>query len=209
MKKILLTISCLLFINICYAEENKINLVMKDDTMVYESNLNNNIFINHTDMLPGDSFTDEVKISNNTDKQVKIFFKVKTREQSESANKLLDNITMKLYLDNKLLYNGKVVGIDNGQVNLQNAIELKLFNSNDSAKLKVETSLLPTYDELNADLSKLDFVLYGQYDGKEEEIVPVPITDKNETPYWVFSSIVCLIGIAMIIYSVKSSKKDS
>ena len=205
MKKILLLIVGLLFIIRVNALENYINLVNKNDKVMYESNLKNNEFIHHTDFLPGDSFVDNVRITNNSDKQIKLYLKVKLIDQSKSANNLLDNILMKVYLDNKIIYDGYARGIDynNSGVNLQNVVLLKTFNNSDTAKLKVETSISTEFNDPNADESRFDFVLYGEYDDKEEEIIPVPITDKNEIPTWVFSIIICLIGIFMLLYASK------
>ena len=211
MKKVLLFIICLLFLTNIKAEEKFIKLVNQDDKVVYESNLNNGVFIDHTSMVPGDSYTDEVRLINDSGKQCKVFFQVKTLNQNSKAELLLDNIFMKVYLDNKLIYNGKSKGQDyyNNGISLQNAIELKTFNSSDKALLKVETSLSKEYSEVDGDLSLVNFVFLAQYDDKIEEIIPVPITDKNEVPYWVFSIILCLIGTIMLLYSNKNKKEVS
>ena len=209
MKKIVLLIISLLFIVNVNAQDKIIKLVTKDDKVVYESNLDEDVFINHLSVGPGESYTDSLRITNESGKQVKLFLKVKLLEQSASADNLLDNITMKVYLDNNLIYNGKAKGLDYNSlgVNLQNAVELKTYNSGDSSILKVETGIAYEFDDPDADLSKFRFVLYGQYDDKSEEIIPVPITDDYTIPYWVISLIICLVGVGMVIISKKIDNK--
>ena len=68
MKKVLLLILLLITINFSVvAKENKLYFTESDDRLYYESELlDSNVFMNHTDMIPGSSYVDELIIENGT-----------------------------------------------------------------------------------------------------------------------------------------------
>ena len=74
MKKILLLLILLLTISVS-AKENKLYFVEKDNQIFYESGLyDEKVFMKHTDMVPGSSYTDELLIENGTNKVYKLYF---------------------------------------------------------------------------------------------------------------------------------------
>lgn len=206
MKKIILFIS-LLVLNILpvQAKENKLYFTEENERLYYESKLiNENVFMNHKDMVPGEKFTDELIIENGTKTSYTLFFKVSPREQSQEADELLENIQMKIKLDDKVIYDGKATGLDytNQGINLQKAILLGQFNSSKKSKMIVETKLSEDYDntQLN-ELSYIDWSFYAYYDISKPpvEIIESPNTMKNSFPFTIaLSSILIIIGIIMI-----------
>ena len=158
----------------------------------------------HIDMTPGESFTDELLIENGTNTKYTLYFKVVPREQSAEADELLENIIMKIKLDEEIIYEGKATGLDYTEqgIDLQKAILLGDFTPSKNSKMVVETKLSENYDntELN-EFSYIDWSFYAQYDDSKPpvEIIVSPNTMRNSFPYTiVFSAIIILIGIGIV-----------
>ena len=206
MKKFVLFISlfalCIISVE---AKENKLYFTEENNRLYYESKLiDENIFMKHVDMTPGESFTDELIIENGTNTKYTLYFKIVPREQSAEADELLDNIMMKIKLDDNVIYEGKATGLDYTEqgIDLQKAILLGNFATSKNSKMVVETKLSENYDntEFN-DFSYIDWSFYAQYDDSEPpvEIIASPDTMKNSFPFaFVFSVIIILIGFGII-----------
>lgn len=206
MKKFVLFISlfalCIISVE---AKENKLYFTEENNRLYYESKLiDENIFMKHVDMTPGESFTDELIIENGTNTKYTLYFKIVPREQSAEADELLDNIMMKIKLDDNVIYEGKATGLDYTEqgIDLQKAILLGDFTPSKNSKMVVETKLSENYDntEFN-DFSYIDWSFYAQYDDSEPpvEIIASPDTMKNSFPFaFVFSVIIILIGFGII-----------
>lgn len=206
MKKFVLFISlfalCIISVE---AKENKLYFTEENNRLYYESKLiDENIFMKHVDMTPGESFTDELIIENGTNTKYTLYFKIVPREQSAEADELLDNIMMKIKLDDNVIYEGKATGLDYTEqgIDLQMAILLGNFAPSKNSKMVVETKLSENYDntEFN-DFSYIDWSFYAQYDDSEPpvEIIASPDTMKNSFPFaFVFSVIIILIGFGII-----------
>ena len=206
MKKFVLFISlfalCIISVE---AKENKLYFTEENNRLYYESKLiDENIFMKHVDMTPGESFTDKLIIENGTNTKYTLYFKIVPREQSAEADELLDNIMMKIKLDDNVIYEGKATGLDYTEqgIDLQKAILLGNFAPSKNSKMVVETKLSENYDntEFN-DFSYIDWSFYAQYDDSEPpvEIIASPDTMKISFPFAsVFSVIIILIGFGII-----------
>ena len=209
MRKFILFISLVVLTIIpVYAKENKLYFTESDNRIYYDSKLlDENLFMKHIEMVPGDSYIDELAIENGTNTKYTLYFKVIPREQSREADELLENIKMKIILDDKVVYEGKATGLDyNSQgINLQKAILLGDFTPSKSSKMIVETKLSENYDNTNMrELSYIDWSFYAEYDNSKPpvEIIPSPNTMKNSFPFSItFSIIVVLIGLGIIVYA--------
>lgn len=181
MKKILLLIG-ILFISISnvYAKDNRLYFIEDNDKLYYDSkSFDEELFMNHTDMLPGEIYTDELILENSSKKTYTLYFKIKERQQSEEADSFLNYIDMNIYLDNELIYSGNIKGNNYEDVNLKNAIKLLDIKPNQISNMKVETYLDPSYDNYNNTTnSYIDFEFYSQYD--KEEINTNTNEDKDE-----------------------------
>ena len=206
MKKFVLFISLFaLSVLSVQARENKLYFTEENNRLYYESKLiDEDIFMKHIDMTPGESFTDELLIENGTNTKYTLYFKVVPREQSAEADELLENIIMKIKLDEEIIYEGKATGLDYTEqgIDLQKAILLGDFTPSKNSKMVVETKLSENYDntEFN-DFSYIDWSFYAQYDDSEPpvEIIASPDTMKNSFPFaFVFSVIIILIGFGII-----------
>ena len=206
MKKFILLISLFVFgIISVQAKENKLYFTEDNNRLYYDSKLiDENVFMKHIDMTPGENFTDELYIENGTNTKYTLYFKVSPREQSAEANELLDNIVMRIKLDDKIIYEGKATGLDytDQGINLQNAILLGDFTPSKNSKMVVETKLSENYDNTEfSDFSYIDWSFYAQYDDSEPpvEIIVSPDTMKNSFPFaFVFSVIIILIGLGIV-----------
>lgn len=209
MKKIILILA-LFIVSILsvQAKENKLYFTDYDKHLYYESSLiDEDVFMKHTDMVPGSSFTDELILENGTKTKYTLYFQVKPKKQSNDADEFLENIQMTIKLDDKVIYNGKATGLDynNDGINLQDAILIGEIKPSKKLKMTVETSLSKDYDNTNYDeLSYIDWSFYAQYEDEVSEIVKSPNTMKNSSSYTiVFSIIIILIGITLIINAIK------
>lgn len=209
MKKILLFISMLVFVAPVYARENKLYFTESDDRIYYESKLlDEDVFMKHTEMVPGESFVDELIIENGTNTKYTLFFKVLPKEQSVAADRLLENIIMKISIDDKVVYEGRATGLDytNSGINLQEAILLGDFVPSKESKMVVETMLSEEYsDTINNEFSYVDWAFYAQYEDSEpDEIIKIPNTMNNSfSVIPVFSIIIILLGLSIIFYACK------
>ena len=206
MKKFVLFISLFaLSVLSVQARENKLYFTEENNRLYYESKLiDEDIFMKHIDMTPGESFTDELLIENGTNTKYTLYFKIVPREQSAEADELLENIIMKIKLDEEIIYEGKATGLDYTEqgIDLQKAILLGDFTPSKNSKMVVETKLSENYDntELN-EFSYIDWSFYAQYDDSKPpvEIIVSPNTMRNSFPYTiVFSAIIILIGIGIV-----------
>lgn len=206
MKKFVLFISLFaLSVLSVQARENKLYFTEENNRLYYESKLiDEDIFMKHIDMTPGESFTDELLIENGTNTKYTLYFRVVPRNQSAEADELLENIIMKIKLDEEIIYEGKATGLDYTEqgIELQKAILLGNFTPSKNSKMVVETKLSENYDntELN-EFSYIDWSFYAQYDDSKPpvEIIVSANTMRNSFPYTiVFSAIIILIGIGIV-----------
>lgn len=220
MKKVIFALVLFMIsLSVVSAADNKLYLTEKDNKIYYDTNLyDENQFMRHIDMVPGGSYLDELVIENGAPFDLTLYLKIIEEQQNEQADELLDNIFMKVYLDNNLIYDGKVKGLDYKLqgVNLQDSILLKKFNTGDKAKIKVELYLSKEYSNKSYnDYSHLKWRFIAQFDKSKVkdadvvvEVVPAPITgiNKNYIPIIISSIGLCTLGCIIIILLKKKKK---
>lgn len=214
MKKILpalLFIVTLLFANKVYAE-NKLYFTDEGDRLYYDTDqIDKELFMNHQDMVPGSSYTDELLIENGSTTDYTLFFKVKEREQSATASAFLDEVAMKIYLDDVLVYDGFAKGLDynlNG-VNLQEVIKIGTSKANETHKIRVETSLSKEFSDISdRDASYIDWEFYAQYEEKVIPIEPNPNTGDKITQTFILFG-VSLLAIVILLFIIMKKRKHN
>ena len=230
MKKIIFGLILLFAFTIpVFALDNKLYLTESENKIYYDTSLfDSTKFMYHTDMVPGGTYIDELTIENAAGFPLTIYLKVKETDQNTQAEELLDSIFMKVYLNDSIIYNGRVRGLDYNLdgINLQNSVLLKQMNNNEQAKIKVELKLSEDYSnkEFN-DYSYLNWVFIAEFDKQTPEpdpeptpepekevieIVPAPITglDYNYVPIVIASIGVCTVACILIIF-IKKKKKEN
>lgn len=210
MKKIFLIIlTFFLSINIVFASDNKLYISSKDNKLYYDSKLfDYNKFMNHLSMEPGDNFKDELVIENNTKYNFKLYMKIKKRND----NDLIDYLTMKLYLDNKLMYDGDIIGTKFN--NIDNAYYIGTFKPGQVSKLDAFVNFSIDYSNMdNKESLFVDWIFYAETDEIKEntiiEILPSPETGItiNNIGYILLG--ICLVAsVTIVIIFTKKNKDD-
>lgn len=190
---------------------NKLYFTDSAERIYYDTDqFNDDIFMHHTDMIPGSSYEDELTIENGSTTDYTLYFRVVKVEQSEEANELLNSITMKIYIDDNLLYDGYVKGDDYSNIglNLLNTVRLGVFKPNENHDLRVETQLLPEFENKDIDIeSYIDWAFYATYEDKVVEIVPNPNTNDYLKSNIIILGISILIFITIIVILILNKKK--
>ena len=155
----------------------------------------------HLEMIPGSSYNDELKIENGTKNKYTLYLKVETKDQSVLAEELLDNITMKIYLDNEQIYNGNIRGMGyiEEKNNLHDAVKLKQLDSGDKSLLKVETELSSDYNNKNnSEIGKVEWLFYAQYANNQPQIIDNVAKTDLDSNKTVYSIIILILGFLVL-----------
>lgn len=195
-------------------EKNRVYVYEKDEKVYYDSKLFDDRFMVHENMVPGDSFSDTLVVENGTSDEHDIYFKVALDEaNTENAQDLLDYIDMKVYINDKLFYNGKAKGKDyRGEgVDLTDAVLIKRFAAHESVSMRVETHFDESYEDIgNHDTAHTHWLFYlSDQPEKPEEITPNPRTNDDFSPwYFVIFGACGAVLIAVVVFEVVQKKKD-
>ena len=198
MKKIkilILFLICIISINV-YATSNKLYFSEKDGRLYYDSDLLDNTFMYHTDMVPGSSYTDKLLIENGTDTEYDLYLKIKDSED----NDLLDQISMEILLNGKVIYTGTARGKESYEdESMSGAIFIGRYKAKEKGELIVNTSLSKDYDNKNGDEEKVSWEFYGNY----EPIIPSTGDNINIYLWIAILSIFGIIGINFLRKNVE------
>lgn len=225
MKKLLMIILIFfLSMNIVLAKENKLVISSSDNKLYYDSKLFDEAkFMSHLDMIPGSQYSDNLEIENETNYTFNLYLKV----TNGNNNELINYLTMKLYLDGNLIYDGdmKEKQIINENSVLNNAILLGNFNPHQISNLVVTTEFSKEYSNTANNESLITtWTFYAEtfddFNKPDEpnvpneteiiEIVPAPITgiNKNMLPIIISAGSLCVAGVMIIIILAKRKNKD-
>lgn len=165
MKKIIIMfLLTFTFITNVYAE-NKLYFAEDETGLVYDTDLfEKELFLYHTDMMPGKEFEDSLIIYNASNQSCDLYLKIKEKTQDDLANELLENINMDIYLDNVLLYTGTAKGKDivGDGVNIQDSIFIGNYKKDVNNKLVVKTELDKKYTNYhNTGESHIEWEFYA------------------------------------------------
>ena len=195
-------------------EKNKVFVYEQDEKIYYDSKQFDDRFMVHENMVPGDSYSDELVVENGTSYEHDIYFKVALDDaNTENAKDLLDYIDMKVYVNDALFYNGKAKGKDyRGEgVDLTDAVLIKRFAAHESVSMRVETHFDESYEDIdNHDTAHTHWLFYlSDQPEKPEEITPNPRTNDDFSPwYFVIFGVSGAVLIVVIVYEVIQKKKD-
>ncbi len=219
MKKLLAVLFASLFITApVFAEENIVYIREEDEQIVYEASDGlNDRFMHYSDMVPGKEYTDYLTIENGTENGYYLYFNITADNDSDKARDMIEHITMRIYINDQLYYNGK----QRGKKYLPNSVNLagerpallKYFESGESAQVKVVSMLDTDYgDTENRDTSKTTWHLYYSDELIEEPEEPVEIPEVPKThdamPLWLVALVsAAAILVALIMASVGRKEK--
>lgn len=216
MKKIFVALLASIIITtpVFAAEKNKVFVYEQDEKIYYDSKQFDDRFMVHENMVPGDSYSDTLVVENGTSYEHDIYFKVALDEaNTENAEDLLDYISMKVYVNDELFYDGKAKGKDyRGEgVDLTDAVLIKRFAAHESVSMRVETHFDENYEDIdNHDTAHTHWLFYlSDQPEKPEEITPNPRTNDDFSPwYFVIFGVSGAVLIVVIVYEVIRKKKD-
>ena len=195
-------------------EKNKVYVYEKDEKIYYDSKQFDDRFMVHENMIPGDSYSDELVVENGTSYEHDIYFKIALDDaNTENAKDLLDYIDMKVYVNDALFYNGKAKGKDyrNEGVDLTDAVLIKRFAAHESVSMRVETHFDENYEDIeNRDVARTHWLFYlSDQPEKPEEITPNPRTNDDFSPwYFVVFGVSGAVLVVVVVYWVVQKKKD-
>ena len=104
-----------------------------------------NWFMSFTDMVPGGTYRDSLKIENATSNQrLQVYMRILPRQQDAIKDELLEKITMKVSIGDTVIYQGKVTGKAYGTgTNLRELVPLCYLQPGASQTVQVELMLDP------------------------------------------------------------------
>lgn len=223
MKKLFVSLVAALFLAtpVFAADENTVYIREDDEQVVYEASDGfDERFMHHEGMVPGgETYVDYLTIENGTSKDYDIYFKITAENNSAKANALIDNIDMKIYIDEELFYDGKARGLDYRKqgINLTNAIKIKEFATGESVRMKVETRLNEAYEDINnTDASKTHWHFYVIESGLDptpapiepEEVPLSPKTNDDFSPWLIVAFVAFAAILVAVIISWRKNKKS-
>lgn len=113
---------------------------------------NGNWFMSFTNMVPGGQYEDQLQIENGSRKKYALYMQVIPIEQSDLADDLLERISMKVTLGNKVLYKGTASGKNYNNGDLQKVVYLGTYGSGDTDRIQVQLQLDKTIGTEYCDL---------------------------------------------------------
>lgn len=126
-----------------------------------------NFFQNFGTMMPGDTFSDSVKLANTTDKEAELFFRTDLKNQTAEQIDLLSKINLMVNYGGKEVYNGPLKADD-----LNTYISLGKYKAGQEGKLdftvSVPKELNNTYALQKADVRWI-FTVKEQEDAKKKD----------------------------------------
>jgi len=177
-----------------------------------------NWFMSFFEMLPGGEYTDVLMIENRSSNNYDLYMQVVPKmNQSEMLDELLQLIQMKIYLADKLIYEGTAKGnlYDNTTGDLQEVLPLGEYKAGTQNKLKVELMLSQETRMQYGDLlTKIDwrFMANEITELKPQEKPPTinqPQTDDTAMLIkYISIMLLAIMGISGCIYFLKRQQKE-
>lgn len=190
-------------------DEKILYLSEEEGELIYTpSSPDENWFLSFFNMIPGETYTDTLVIENLSDSTYDIYMQaIYTGSQAELAEELLELITMKVYYNGELLYEGSANG-EEYIGDLFDVIYLGNYESGMSGELYVELLLDP-----NTPMEYADVIAYTNWQFMVEENITTdtgteqPKTgDDTNTAIYMLTMLFAFTGIVLC---VKKGKKSS
>lgn len=213
MRKIIFTLIIMVLSIGAANASNTLSFSENGRDLVYETDLlDKTTFINHGDLLPGVEYTDELIIKNNTSNSCQLYLKATEVNQNTRADNLLNNIMMKVYLNNAIVYDGTARGNEYNGVSLLDSVYIGEYNNGDESKLTVSTKLAESYSDRTSNETSIKWEFYAQCgEVKDAEIINPDTGDSllESLKDVLIYAIISIIIIAIITYIMVRKKKLS
>ena len=195
-------------------KEKKLYFEQQDGTMVWNADKgsNGNWFMSFTNMVPGESYQDNLVIENGSSKTYELYFQIVPLEQAELKDELLEKIQMTIMQDGKQIYKGNATG-EPGTKDLRNIVPLGTYTPAKESTLVVELTLDGDIGLEYCDLlTQIDwkFMVKEKVDSKDTpvtEIKPPKTGDTTNTGLWIFVVIgsMTLMGVVNVFRRKKET----
>ena len=155
--------------------------------------------MNRLNLISGETNNDVLLIENKTDDTFNLYFRIIDNGYSEEDKELISNTTMKIFVDNEIIYDGYIDGkhYDDG-INLNNSVSVGEFTPDSSKEIRVVTEVDSDYvgAEANATI-QVDWEFYAEIDDAILPINPIILEGIDH-------NIIILIiwGIALIVIGI-------
>lgn len=210
-------------IEICIHEENGTAACIKEEMeLKVEFNgqahrllaVPGNFFHNIKRAMPGDVYQDEILLSNTTDTEAEIFFRTEVAAQTSEQINLLEQIELKISMEQKVLYDGNLYS-----EKLEKEISLGIYQPGESGKLSFE---IYVPKELKNDFALRDanvkwiFSVYEDDKDVEESDSDYSVQKKSvktgdSTPIallMILAAVACAVAVVVICWKKKVKKHE-
>ena len=191
------------------AYENTLRFIESDNSIYYDSEkYDDNLFMNHLDMLPGADNEDVLHLENTTDKVFTLYFRVVDKEYTEEEAELIANTTMTIFIDDDIIYDGSIDGENHEDgINLTNAIKIGEYSSGSESDLRVVTKLSEDYTNAqNEAVVEIDWEFYAEYDDAILPINPITLDRIHHNVIIFIVSTVALIVIGIMFFRIRKTR---
>ena len=191
------------------AYENTLRFIESDNSIYYDlEKYDDNLFMNHLDMIPGEENEDVLHIENTTDKEFTLYFRVVDKEYTEEEAELIDNTTMTIFIDDDIIYDGSIDGENHEDgINLTNAIKIGEYSSGSESDLRVVTKLSEDYTNAqNEAVVEIDWEFYAEYDDAILPINPITLDRIHHNVIIFIVSTVALIVIGIMFFRIRKTR---
>lgn len=191
------------------AYENTLRFIESDNSIYYDSEkYDDNLFMNHLDMIPGEENEDVLHIENTTDKEFNLYFRVVDKEYTEEEAELIANTTMTIFIDDDIIYDGSIDGENHEDgINLTNAIKIGEYSSGSESDLRVVTKLSEDYTNAqNEAVVEIDWEFYAEYDDAILPINPITLDRIHHNVIIFIVSTVALIVIGIMFFRIRKTR---
>ena len=162
-----------------------------------------NWFMSFTNMVPGGKYEDQLNIENGSKKTYALYMQVIPLQQDQKRDELLELISMKVSLGNKLLYEGTASGKEYSSGNLQNVIYLGTYKAGEKDNIQVNLELDKNVGLEYCDLlTKIDWkfmVTEINHPDNPKEINAPKTGDESNISIYIVLMGCAAIGIIMIL----------
>ncbi|MFI3206912.1 MAG: hypothetical protein R3Y33_06665, partial [Clostridia bacterium] len=165
-----------------------------------------NWFMSFLNMIPGETYTDSMVISNQSDSTYNIYMQAIIKDtQEEIAEELLDYIQMTVYYNGEILYTGTAKGDDYANT-LFDVIYLGEYLSGDENWLEV---ILTLDKDIPMEYANILATTDWQFMVEEDLEATIPQTgDVNDFGIYIMLMLVSALGLYICISKIKSSYSE-
>lgn len=134
-------------------------------------------FSNFGKIMPGDTLSDSILISNTTDRDAEIFFYTGISEQSGISRQMLEEIQLQIQMDNRVLYSGPL-----NAEGLRNRISLGIYKPGESGKMEFSLEVPASWDNSYAKQETnviWNFAVWEEEEKITEKVIPDDPSDET------------------------------